>query len=41
MGNLLCILSGGSKEEKISAAFMLFDVNNSDTISYMELLGFI
>ena len=41
VANLLSIMCGGSINEKIYAAFNLFDVNNSMTLSFDELNRFV
>ena len=38
LANCLAVMCGGSMTEKINAAFILFDENNSGTMSYDELV---
>lgn len=37
LANCMAIMCGGSMSEKINAAFILFDENNSGTMSFDEL----
>ncbi len=41
MANCMSLMCGGSINHKISAAFLLFDVNNSNTLSMDELSQFL
>ena len=41
LANCLAVMCGGSMTEKINAAFILFDTNNSGTMSYDELAALI
>lgn len=40
MSNCLVLMCGGSFTDKIEAAFHLFDMNNSNTLSFDELTNF-
>ena len=37
LANCMSIMCGGSMSDKINAAFILFDMNNSGTMSFDEL----
>ena len=41
LANCMSIMCGGSMGEKINAAFILFDQNNSGTMSFDELAALI
>jgi len=41
LANCMSVMCGGTLNEKINAAFLLFDVNNSGTMSYSELTSLI
>eukprot|EP00350_Pseudokeronopsis_sp_OXSARD2_P014087 CAMPEP_0170545026 /NCGR_PEP_ID=MMETSP0211-20121228/3569_1 /TAXON_ID=311385 /ORGANISM="Pseudokeronopsis sp., Strain OXSARD2" /LENGTH=98 /DNA_ID=CAMNT_0010848823 /DNA_START=1547 /DNA_END=1843 /DNA_ORIENTATION=- len=41
MANLLSLMCGGTFIEKVQAAFILFDDNNSNTLSLDELNSFV
>lgn len=41
LANCMSIMCGGSMSDKINAAFILFDMNNSGTMSFDELAGLI
>ena len=41
LANCMAIMCGGSMSEKINAAFILFDMNNSGTMSFDELASLI
>lgn len=41
MANCLSLMCGGSVVDKIQAAFILFDINNSNSLSLEELSIFV